>query len=599
MPIEFEYDGPCRLMANQLFNAAVRLSFGEDLVPGARVVLAARHVSDVGDPQMDDPAAENYVSVETDADAAWEIGPANDWARHPWNRGIDLHLTSGRVPASTPVTVRIGGPGGYRMQSFAESAFRWRPAVDPDGTGRWTVAAQDACPPIKLTGNRAVGLRAIVARANAADGELRVRLKPEDAFGNVAQEGPAEADLLGDDGTPLGRVELQPGRAEEASVRVPASEQWQRLTASTKDGAIYARSNPFGPSLVPDCELLFGEIHGQSGLCDGTDSPAELYEYARLAAGLDFAAVTSHDFQLTLRDWDEVRRATEAAHRPGEFVTFLGYEWSGATRSGGDNNIYYFDDGPLVYSARWNGHPAWDAAEGQVEGSRDLRQTIAQLGARRAMVVPHCGGRRCNFDFYDPAVMPLFEIHSCHRSYEHVACEAIRRGLRFGFIGGSDDHRGALGDSHPAARERFFSSHSGLAAVYARDLTREALWEAFFARRTYATNGVRIALAVEVDGAPMGSDVEAPAGARLTLAFRAVLDGWLDRVDVLRDDAVLQTLEGEENQIDEFAGKVGIEATAEPHAYWVRVSQTDGGRAWSSPIWVGPVRPPLPRDTSR
>ena len=70
----------------------------------------------------------------------------------------------------------------------------------------------------------------------------------------------------------------------------------------------------------------------------------------------------------------------------------------------------------------------------------------------------------------------MLEIHSCHRNYEEVAQEALDRGLKVGFVGGSDDHRGALGDSHTTARDRFFSSHSGLIAAYAEELTRESLW---------------------------------------------------------------------------------------------------------------------------
>ena len=150
-------------------------------------------------------------------------------------------------------------------------------------------------------------------------------------------------------------------------------------------------------------------------------------------AGLDFAAVTSHDFELRDVDWREITAATRAAHRPGEFVTFLGYEWSGATPDGGDNNVYFFDDeGPLLYCHPHRMIPAWDPAEGQVHETRNLRQLVADLKGRRVMVVPHCGGRCCNLDYYDASVMPLLEIHSCHRTYEHVARESIRRGIRFG-----------------------------------------------------------------------------------------------------------------------------------------------------------------------
>jgi hypothetical protein len=205
------------------------------------------------------------------------------------------------------------------------------------------------------------------------------------------------------------------------------------------------------------------------------------------------------------------------------------------------------------------------------------------------MVIPHCGGRYCNLDFYNPGVMPLFEIHSCHRTYESFIHETIRRGIRFGFIGGSDDHRGAPGDSHPAGRDRFFGSHNGLAAVWARELTRESIWEAFFARRVYATNGARIALTVQADNTPMGGEIRARQGTRCKLSFWTRLDGFLDRVEVMRDEVLIRKFYGSDNRTGEFAGEMEVESAAEPHAYHVKVLQTDGKWAWSSPIWIAPA----------
>lgn len=591
--MQIVYEGPATLKANQLFTASLNITLPETLAAGARVVLAVRHASDFGDPQMSDPAAENFISLR--GPGTWKLGEPMEVKRHPWNRGIDLRLVSGTLPAGSNLTIMLGdqsqGSPGYRCQSFAETRFRFRLGVCGDGSDDWSVLPTDECPEISVTGNQASCLNAYVSRATSPDGKLRIHIKPEDAYGNVAGSGPTEATVLLDDRTPIGRVPLEPGHCGKAVLDLPQAPDWQTATVITDDGRFMGRSNPFGPSPAEGYQIFFGEIHCQSRLCDGTNSPDELYHYARIAAGLDFAAVTSHDFELTATDWREIQHATQNAHEPGEFVTFLGVEWSGRPAAGGDNNIYFLDDnGPLVYSAPHGVFEAWDPAENQVLGSRNLTQVIEQLGDRNFMVVPHCGGRCCNLDFYNPEVMPLFEIHSCHRTYEHVAQDAIRRGIRFGFIGGSDDHRGALGDSHPAARERFFSSHNGLVAVYARELSRESLWEAFFARRVYATNGPRIALAVEVNGCPQGSEVTVAPGEQAVMSFWTRLDGWLDRIEIMRNDVLVATLQGAGNQITEFSDELDICAEEIPHAYYVRVFQTDGGRAWSSPVWVVPPK---------
>lgn len=71
---------------------------------------------------------------------------------------------------------------------------------------------------------------------------------------------------------------------------------------------------------------------------------------------------------------------------------------------------------------------------------------------------------------------------------------ALARGLRFGFVGSSDDHAGFPG-----------AYGEGLMAAHAEALTRAALLEAIRARRTYALTGDRIEVEVSVDGALMGA----------------------------------------------------------------------------------------------
>ncbi len=584
------YEGPRQLRANQRFWAKLHVRPGVNVRPGGRIVVAVRHVSDFGDAQTDNSDAENYIEILGPERTEWQLLAPNDWQRHPWNRGIDLRLAAGRVPAGERITICLGGVNekgpGYRCQSFAETCFRFRLGVDPAGSGDWQVIPVRESPGLEVTGAEAA--RVVVTVPNATDHGMRiVCVKPEDAYGNVAGVAEGSVTLLLDDSSILARVPLRGSRPTLATVELPDDGGWHVITAASDDGRLFGRSNSVGPSLVEGHRLYWGEIHSQSALCDGTNSPEELYGYARDAAGLDFASVSSHDFQLTPDDWQQIQDATSRANEPGRFVTFLGYEWSGPYERGGDNNIYFLgDEGPLLYCNPVGGYSAWDPAEGAVKQAQTLRDVMCELAGVDAMVVPHCGGRRCNFDFYDANVMPLFEIHSCHRNFEHVAFEAIRRGLRFGFIGGSDDHRGALGDSHPAARERFFSTHSGLVAAYAKGLTREALWESFFARRTYATNGPRIALDFRVNGVLMGGELRVRSGQQLHVRFRTRLDGFLDRVELVRDTETVQRFVGAGNQHVGFEGEFVDAAQEGSTLYYVRVLQTDGGVAWSSPVWV-------------
>jgi len=218
-------------------------------------------------------------------------------------------------------------------------------------------------------------------------------------------------------------------------------------------------------------------------------------------------------------------------------------------------------------------------------------ETIAAIRreTKDFMVIPHVGGRAANFDFYDPDAMPVFEIHSTHRNYEHVWHEAVRRGLRMGLIGGSDDHRGAIGDSVLTVRDISFSSHCGLTCVYAKELTRDAIWDAIMKRHTYATNGPRIALAFTLGEAIMGDEVCLPVGSELRFAFTTVCDGFFDRAEFYAGDQMVMRYQGElgfNNRITRYSNTYDAAVKPGVTFYYVKAVQADGGTAWSSPIFV-------------
>jgi hypothetical protein len=75
-----------------------------------------------------------------------------------------------------------------------------------------------------------------------------------------------------------------------------------------------------------------------------------------------------------------------------------------------------------------------------------------------------------------------------------------------GFVADSDDHTGRPGATYPSGSDVHFGMPGGLLAAYSEGLTRESLWEAFWARRVYGTTGERIILKVQADGHPMGAE---------------------------------------------------------------------------------------------
>lgn len=588
-----DYDGPATLKANQLFRCRLAARIEEEIKAGGRLCVASRHVSDIGDAQSGDPGDVNHVAFRAigpggnAAGAVLELSP--EGGQHPWNRGFTLRVSEGALRPGDTVHIEMGARGGFRAQSFSEAKSGFRLGIRQAADAPWRVSPKESAAMFRVTGAEAACARAYVKDATGAGPAKTVCVKLEDAYGNIGvPSGPVALDILLDDRTRLGRLEVPAGGVAETDLDLPVDGQWHELALSSEDGRFFARTNRFGPSPAPGLKALFGDLHSQSGLCDGTNPPDHLYRYARTAAGLDFASVTSHDMEMDGRAWDEIRRATLQANDPGRFATILGYEWSGSTATGGDHNVYYRgDDGPLVRNCSLR-HP-WCAPEAPEE-SQDLAQTISRLRreAGEFMVIPHGGGRRANFGYYDPSVMPVFEIHSVHRNFEHLWREAVGRGLKMGLCGGSDDHRGAPGDCRLTARDRYFSGHCGLMGVYARELARDALWEAVQRRHTFATNGPHMVVHLGLESRIMGDEVAMKTGQTAVFRFGAVAHGFLDRLEMYRDLDLIGTFcaADQQNRVTEYAGSLEDAVRPGPHFYWLKALQIDGGAAWTSPIFV-------------
>ncbi|WP_159620337.1 DUF3604 domain-containing protein [Ruania rhizosphaerae] len=296
-----------------------------------------------------------------------------------------------------------------------------------------------------------------------------------------------------------------------------------------------------------------GDIHNHCAISYGHGSIEDAYANARMQ--LDFASVTGHaswhdmpeepahvadyhrkGFARLEEQWEHVQDVTDGAHVDGEFVSFLSFEWHSMTY--GDHCVYYRGGrGPLA--------PARAKSLEELRG--ELR--AVQAAGLPAMVLPHhigylAGRRGVNWDTYSAELSPVAEMISMHgsgeqddspRPYLHTmgprdagstAIAGLGRGHRFGFIGSTDHH-----SAHPG------SHGHGLAMVWAPELTRDSLWEAIQARRTYAITGDRIMLATSVDGAPMGSEITG-VGPR-EIAVQVHGGAALETVQVLRNGEVI------------------------------------------------------------
>jgi hypothetical protein len=110
-------------------------------------------------------------------------------------------------------------------------------------------------------------------------------------------------------------------------------------------------------------------------------------------------------------------------------------------------------------------------------------------------------------------------------------------GHRFGVIASTDHHGGYPG-----------SHGDGRIAVIAEELTRESLWNAFLVRRVYAVTGDKIEADFQIDGAPIGSEIQSRKERHITLKVRG--SDALDRVEILKNGRVIRRLFSEDSPPD-------------------------------------------------
>lgn len=351
----------------------------------------------------------------------------------------------------------------------------------------------------------------------------------------------------------------------------------------------------------PQPHLYWGDLHSHSEFSfDGLGHPERAFEQARHVRSLDFYALTDHDGTnsttgLTPWEWDRTLELVEAYYNPGEFVTFPAFEWT-AGLPHGHHNVFFQNpqEATVLYHQQKNPHA--------------LAALWAALADKRIFSIPHHTGIRWDIspgylDWYsqDDLLRPIVEIYSLHGSSEyygnpmayemfwpnvqsqpgpHYVRDAWERGLYLGVIASSDDHT-----CHPGL------PHLGLAAVYAEELTRDALFEAILNRHTYATTGERIVLNFGMDGHLMGERYRATGPPEIKVSV--VGTDELQFVELVKYDGITWTTAYSLSMpLSSQASFSHTDTTlARDSLYYVRVRQVNEVRdrpvmAWSSPIWV-------------
>lgn len=534
-----------------------------------------------------------YTRVSTEAQGV-------ELVLHDEGPRLRIEIAGRTLEPGEIIRIEYGADGAGALADVqAEKDARLWLSVDGDGDGVPQVLV--GSPSIEVAPGPPAMLELLVRGAARVGATTELVANVLDAFGNPVQvEGTLELGRIPKGWEIPAALPLKAGRAVHSFECLDPGIVRLSGRIEVEGQSLEDEANPLWiGELAP--QVLWADLHGHSGLSDGTGTPEDWYLYARDVALLDVAALTDHDhFGVLFLDqnpdlWDRIQGTTADFHEPGRFVTVLGYEWTSWIH--GHRHVLHFEDTAPLRSSL-------DPAFG------DPRLLANALKGEAAMLLAHHTAGEpvaTNWSFApDPEVEPLVEVLSVHGSSEardaprtvrgardgYFVRDQLARGVRFGFVGSGDSHDGHPGLAHlspmygarPAGtgRDRELGT-GGLAGILCEERTRPAVLASLRARRAYATSGPRTLLRATVNGAPSGQIVAlADLAEPPRLDVIAIADGHFERIDLVTswDGVRSQALNGRK-----FQGSLDLPG-AEPGGWaYLRLLQTDRGQVLSSPVF--------------
>lgn len=331
--------------------------------------------------------------------------------------------------------------------------------------------------------------------------------------------------------------------------------------------------------------VYFGYVHAHSDLSDGSGTPEEAYAYARDEGHLDFFSLTDHAEQLQLwpwtNKWQRLKNAAEAVYAPGTFVSLWGFEWAnplvGHINVLNSNGLTSLLDSfflPEFY--------AWLETEPEAFGTfnhpgncddfgAEFRHMAYFENAAQQIVGIETANGSDSFERY-------YYSEGWETSYSYWD-EGNLNGWKLGPVIGQDNHGPDWGTKNPWRT-----------AVLARELTREAIIDAYRQRRFYATEDPGLRLDFRCAGYPMGSSLQ-NAAAEFTVEASTNKAAAFEAIRLFRNGELLKTQVVSGNPVQAVFSDPEYTESA---YYYVIVTETvdtdNNGRndeAISAPIWIG------------
>lgn len=470
--------------------------------------------------------------------------------------------------------------------------------------GRWNGRGENgrAMP----AGYYTVRLRAVPTVAVPADAKLPESLRVQQAFQQFGDELIEQSyDVM------LGKV---PAARVQPIAPLRTAKQSRQSTGSTSLKVDAGSGLPY--------TIYYGNMHSQTNHSDGgaavsscsgsqapqagVSGPGDAYTMMRVQAGGDFLLASEHNHMydgststrttavpadaIALFDSGLQQAASTRAANP-DFMAMYGLEW-GVISNGGHLNIInpdglaqweYNASGQLigeVFTAK-SDYPALYATMKQ-------RGWIGQFNHPASTGQFLVNGVDLGYDANGAEVMVLAEIlnssafstnttqtETSRSSYVGAWNKLLETGYRVAPATNQDNHCANWGLS--------FTNRTGVLLPSGTALSEQAFYDALRARRTFATEDRSAQLVLTANGRVMGESFANSGPLTLTANYASTSGQTAQRVQFFEG---VPGRNGTVTQLTEGSGNYSFTPSNGQHFYYALVTQADGLRLWSAPIWV-------------
>lgn len=362
---------------------------------------------------------------------------------------------------------------------------------------------------------------------------------------------------------------------------------------------LLAVSSSFRSLNAQEYHCYFGNIHAHSSYSDGNKdsisshvmTPAQCFQFAKKSEHFDFLGISEHNHgqaKMHLVNYAKGIAAASAANEDGRFVCMYGMEY-GVIKNGGHIIIYGMDK--LI---------GWEPGNYDIFSAKSDYPHLFQLLAANPSVFATLA---------HPAVTDYGDLLS--KSYDAATDKAVvgiaissgpafstaedysnasainyysyyKRLLALGYqVGPTMDH-----DNHNTTFGRM--SHTRT-VVLSTMLVRDSIMAAYHANRFYASEDWNTQVNFTINGKPMGSRLANTAGIHIAVKVKdpdqddqvKSFKIWYGRPGSDNNATVFRQVNGQQElQIDQ-----PLQAN-DSWYYFVEITQKDGDRIVTSPIWV-------------